>query len=55
MEEVSQNEVEPAPINIVFLGVDLGSKDMSAAYWRYDGEVFTSITKEEYERLNASS
>ena len=41
----------PRKYDIVFLGIDLGSNDVTV-YWKYDGEVFHPITKEEYERLN---
>lgn len=39
-----------SPINVVFFGFDLGSDDHTA-YWRYDGEQFEKISKEEYDRL----
>ena len=43
---------EPMSVNVVFLGVDLGSNDITA-YFRYDGKVFRPITKEEYEKYNS--
>jgi hypothetical protein len=44
------SEVMLAPINVVFLGFDLGS-DEHTAYWRYDGKRFEKISTEEYDRL----
>ncbi len=42
----------PMPINVVFLGIDLGSSD-ETVYYKTDGKTFTRITKEEYEILNS--
>jgi len=34
---------------VVFMGVDLSKSYDMSAYWKYDGEEFVEISKEEYE------